>query len=98
MSAYYYPLPRHPSADGASMTNRETYRTLIEHVINHQPGLCALLRDMDRLHGFNISVLVLGESGTGKEVIARALHECDAMRWSIRGHQLRCPAGATAGG
>ncbi len=62
------------------MTNRETYRTLINHVISHQPGLRAVLSEMDRLHGFNISVLVQGESGTGKEVIARALHECDPTR------------------
>jgi transcriptional regulator with GAF, ATPase, and Fis domain len=62
------------------MTNRETYRTLISHVVNHQPGLRAVFTDMDRLHGFNISVLVQGESGTGKEVIARALHECDPTR------------------
>ncbi len=62
------------------MTNRETYRTLINHVLCHQPGLRAVLADMDRLHGFNISVLVQGESGTGKEVVARALHECDPSR------------------
>ena len=62
------------------MPNRETYRALIDHITAHQPGLRALLTDMDRLHGFNISVLVQGESGTGKEVIARALHECDPTR------------------
>ena len=62
------------------MTKRETYRTLIDHVTNHQPGLHAILSAIDRLHGFNISVLVQGESGTGKEVIARAVHECDPTR------------------
>ena len=62
------------------MTNRATYRTLIDHVRSHQPGLDAVFNDIDRLHGINISVLVQGESGSGKEVIARAIHECDPTR------------------
>lgn len=34
-----------------------------------------LFRQMDRLAGVDVSVLLQGESGTGKELVARALHE-----------------------
>ncbi|MEM7434230.1 MAG: sigma-54 dependent transcriptional regulator [Myxococcota bacterium] len=44
-------------------------------VIGRSPEMREVFRQVDRLAGRDISVLVRGESGTGKELIARAIHE-----------------------
>ncbi|MGB5811472.1 MAG: sigma-54 dependent transcriptional regulator [Polyangiales bacterium] len=44
-------------------------------VIGRSPQMREVFRQVDRIAGRDISVLVRGESGTGKELIARAIHE-----------------------
>jgi len=44
-------------------------------VIGRSPGMREVFRQVDRIAGRDISVLIRGDSGTGKELIARAIHE-----------------------
>ncbi len=44
-------------------------------IIGNAPALRALFRQMDRLAGSEITILIHGESGSGKELVARAIHE-----------------------
>ena len=50
-------------------------RSPIERIITADPGMLKVCRDIERLAGANVPVLLLGESGTGKEALAQALHE-----------------------
>ena len=47
----------------------------IKKIITADVGMLKICRDVERLAGNNVSVLLLGESGTGKEALARALHD-----------------------
>lgn len=47
----------------------------IKRIITADEGMLKVCRDIEKLAGANVTVLVLGESGTGKEALARALHE-----------------------
>ncbi len=55
----------------------ETYGTSspIKRIITADEGLLKVCRDVEKLAGANVTVLLLGESGTGKEALARALHD-----------------------
>jgi DNA-binding NtrC family response regulator len=44
-------------------------------VIGRSPQMREVFRQVDRVAGRDISVLIRGDSGTGKELIARAIHE-----------------------
>jgi DNA-binding NtrC family response regulator len=44
-------------------------------VIGSSPRMREVFRQVDRVAGRDISVLIRGDSGTGKELIARAIHE-----------------------
>jgi len=44
-------------------------------MIGGSPPMREVFRQVDRVAGRDISVLIRGESGTGKELIARAIHE-----------------------
>ena len=44
-------------------------------VIGRSPRMREVFRQVDRVAGRDISVLIRGDSGTGKELIARAIHE-----------------------
>ena len=47
----------------------------IKRLITADDGMLKVCRDVERLAGANVTVLLLGESGTGKEALARALHD-----------------------
>ena len=47
----------------------------IKRIITADEGMLKVCRDVERLAGANVTVLLLGESGTGKEALARALHD-----------------------
>ena len=47
----------------------------IKNIITGDVGMLKVCRDIEKLAGNNVSVLLLGESGTGKEALARALHD-----------------------
>ena len=47
----------------------------IKRIITGDEGMLKVCRDVEKLAGANVTVLVLGESGTGKEALARALHD-----------------------
>ena len=49
--------------------------TPIERVITGNDAMLKVCRDVEKLAGANVPVLLLGESGTGKELLAQALHE-----------------------
>jgi DNA-binding NtrC family response regulator len=44
-------------------------------VVGRSPRMREVFRQVDRVAGRDISVLIRGDSGTGKELIARAIHE-----------------------
>ena len=58
---------RRLSAEGAASP--------IKRIITADEGMLKVCRDVEKLAGANVTVLVLGESGTGKEALARALHD-----------------------
>ena len=47
----------------------------IKRIITANEGMLKVCRDVEKLAGANVTVLLLGESGTGKEALARALHD-----------------------
>ena len=47
----------------------------IKRIITNDDGMLKVCRDVEKLAGANVTVLLLGESGTGKEALARALHD-----------------------
>ncbi len=47
----------------------------IKKIVTADAGMLKVCRDIEKLAGANVSVLLLGESGTGKEALARALHD-----------------------
>ena len=46
-----------------------------EGIVTEDPGMKALLAQIDRVAASDLPVLVMGETGTGKELVARALHQ-----------------------
>ena len=49
-------------------------RSPIERIITGADSMMKVCRDIEKLAGANVTVLLLGESGTGKEALAHALH------------------------
>jgi two-component system NtrC family response regulator len=47
----------------------------IERIVTGDAAMLRLCRNIEKLAGANVAVLLLGESGTGKEALANALHE-----------------------
>lgn len=47
----------------------------IKRIVTADDSMLKICRDIERLAGANVGVLLLGESGTGKEALARALHD-----------------------
>jgi len=47
----------------------------IDRIITGHQAMLKVCRDVEKLAGTNVPVLLLGESGTGKEALATALHE-----------------------
>ncbi len=47
----------------------------IKKIVTADEGMLKVCRDIEKLAGANVAVLLLGESGTGKEALARALHD-----------------------
>ena len=50
-------------------------QSAIKKIITADYGMLKICRDIEKLAGNNVPVLLLGESGTGKEALARALHD-----------------------
>lgn len=44
-------------------------------VVGDSPAMQALLRQVERVAGSDVTVAIQGESGSGKELVARAIHE-----------------------
>ena len=49
-------------------------------IIGESDPMRALFRQMDRVAGSDLTILIYGESGTGKELVARALHDASGRR------------------
>ncbi len=47
----------------------------VRRIVTRDPGMLKVCRDVERLAGAHVTVLLAGESGTGKEALALALHE-----------------------
>ena len=47
----------------------------VDHVIGRSPAMQAIFKEVGRIAGQDVTVLILGESGTGKELIARAIYD-----------------------
>ena len=47
----------------------------IKRIVTGADSMLKVCRDVEKLAGANVTVLLLGESGTGKEALARALHD-----------------------
>jgi len=52
----------------------------IKKIVTQDEGMLKVCRDIEKLAGANVTVLLLGESGTGKEALARALHDLGPRR------------------
>lgn len=65
------PTEQHPPAEIDDPAEEVSYAG----VIGRSPRMREVFRQVDRIAGRDISVLVRGDSGTGKELIARAIHE-----------------------
>ncbi len=50
-------------------------RSPIERIITGHPAMLRVCRDIEKIAGANVPVMLLGESGTGKEALARAVHD-----------------------
>jgi two-component system NtrC family response regulator len=50
-------------------------RSPIERIITAADNMLRVCRDVEKLAGTNVPVLLLGDSGTGKEALAQALHQ-----------------------
>jgi len=50
-------------------------RSPIERIITGHPAMLKVCRDIEKIAGANVPVMLLGESGTGKEALARAVHD-----------------------
>lgn len=57
------------------LTISQTAVSPIGGLISGNQAMMKVCRDIERLSGTNVPVLLLGESGTGKDVLARALHD-----------------------
>ncbi len=51
---------------------RERYE--VGQIIGQAPSMREIFKDVGRVSGTDVTVLITGESGTGKELIARAIH------------------------
>ena len=47
----------------------------VHGIMTTDPGMLRVCREVGRLAGASMNILLLGEAGTGKELLARALHE-----------------------
>lgn len=56
------------------LRNIERTRNTEDVIIGAEGGLAQVLRDVDRVAGLFVPVLLLGETGSGKELIARQIH------------------------
>ncbi|WP_428486052.1 PEP-CTERM-box response regulator transcription factor [Rhodopila sp.] len=50
-------------------------RSPIERIITGHAAMLKVCRDIEKIAGANVPVLLLGESGTGKEALANAVHD-----------------------
>ncbi len=50
-------------------------RSPIERIVTTNEAMLKVCRDVEKLAGTNVPVLLLGDSGTGKEALAQALHD-----------------------
>ena len=61
-------------------------------VVGGRDGFSNVIRDVRRILGLTVNVLILGESGTGKEVVARSIHCDDPKRCHRPFVPLNCAA------
>jgi DNA-binding NtrC family response regulator len=54
--------------------------TSSDDLIGHCPAMQEVYKEIGRVAGQNINVLIRGESGTGKELVARAIHQHSTRR------------------
>ncbi|HEX4072298.1 MAG TPA: sigma-54 dependent transcriptional regulator, partial [Planctomycetaceae bacterium] len=47
----------------------------VDRVIGRSPAMQSVFKEIGRIAGQNVTVLILGESGTGKELAARAIYD-----------------------
>ena len=68
-------------------------------VLSGNPSMHAVFELIRSVAQTTTTVLIEGETGTGKEQVARAIHEASSSlrSGSVRGHQLRGPAGNAVG-
>ena len=66
--------------------------TSVPPVVGGPNGFSSVIRDVRRILGLSVNVLILGESGTGKEVVARSIHYGDPKRCDRPFVPLNCAA------
>jgi two-component system, NtrC family, response regulator AtoC len=62
-----------PFAVGAAHGTTETFAGKL-HFVSSSPEMLRVRKQVEKVAGFDIPVLILGETGTGKEVLARLIH------------------------
>jgi nitrogen regulation protein NR(I) len=62
----HVPARIEPASDGEDRVDR---------VIGRSPAMQSVFKEIGRIAGQNVTVLILGESGTGKELAARAIYD-----------------------
>ena len=68
-------VERHRMALELARLEREARGGGYYGIVGESPPMRQLFRQMDRVAGSDITVVIYGQSGTGKELVARAIHE-----------------------
>ncbi len=71
--SYNWASSGRPFAVGSAHATTETFAGKLQFV-SSSPEMLRVRKQVEKVAGFDIPVLILGETGTGKEVLARLIH------------------------
>ena len=60
-------------------TQAEIFEDWREHIVSRSPSIERILNQVRQIASSDVSVLITGATGSGKELLARAVHQADAL-------------------